>query len=118
MTYTKKKLALNWVIGGLFSFVVGVLLSVIYWAIILPEKPIDIVAEITINSIMIPLGWIYCAMIPSVSLATLMPWLSFVAFIWACRSRRIKPLYFSYAACFIFGLLWPSVFWNMMSVSQ
>jgi hypothetical protein len=115
MTYTKKKLAWFWMVGGIFWSMIGVIISVLYWSIVEPERALDTVAEMIINTIMIPLGWIYCAMIPSASLATLMPWLSLIAFVLACRRHRIAPLYFSYAACFVFGLLWPSVFWSMMS---
>lgn len=113
---TKTKLFLYWVIGGFFSSILGVVPAVIYWSKVDASWAIDIPGEIIASSMMLPVGWLFVALIPLSWQLTPAAWLSILAFIWAIRRRKIAPLYLAYGACFIFGLFWPYVFWSMMSV--
>lgn len=116
MEYSRKKLLLLWILGGLVSSIVGVIPSVIYWSNVNPDWNLDILGEIMASSLMLPVGWFFCAIIPMSLPSSVMSWLSIGAFIWACKIRRKRPLYFSYMACVVFGVFWPVAFWTMMSV--
>jgi len=116
MDYSKKKLALFWVLGGLASSIAGVVPSVIYWSNTHPEWKLDVLGEIMASSIMLPIGWFFCAIIPMSFPSSAMSWVSIGAFVWACKVRRVTPLYISYIACLVFGAFWPKAFWTMMSV--
>lgn len=113
---SKTRIFLYWVIGGFFSSVLGVVPAVIYWSKVEANWALDIPGEIMASSIMLPVGWVFWALIPLNWQLTPMSWLSISAFIWAVRSKKTKPLYLAYPACFIFGLFWPYTFWSMMSV--
>ncbi|WP_432459740.1 hypothetical protein [Agarivorans sp. QJM3NY_25] len=116
MVYSKTKLTLFWVAGGFVSSVLGVIPAVIYWSYVNQDWKLDIVGEIMASSIMLPVGWIFCAIIPMSFPSTLMSWVSIGAFILACRKQEIAPLYLSYVAFLVFGIFWPMAFWAMMSV--
>ena len=114
--YSKKKLALIWVLGGYFFSILGVIPAVIYWEYVNPDWKLEIIGEVMASSVMLPFGWFFCAIIPLAFPASAMCWLSIAAFVWACKSKRLAPLYVSFGACLIFGLFWPKAFWAMMSV--
>lgn len=116
MEYSKKKLTLFWVAGGFISSVLGVIPAVIYWSYANLDWKLDIVGEIMASSLMLPIGWLFCAIIPMSFPSSIMSWVSIGAFIWACKKKKITPLYLSYIACLVFGIFWPMAFWTMMSV--
>ncbi len=116
MEYSKKKLTLFWIFGGFIFSVLGVVPSVIYWSYTNPEWKLEIVGEIIGSSIMLPVGWLFCAITPMSFPSSAMSWASIGAFIWACKVGRFKPLYLAYAACAVFGVFWPNAFWTTMSV--
>ena len=116
MEYSKKKLTLFWVAGGFISSVLGVIPAVIYWSYANPDWKLEIVGQLMASSLMLPVGWLFCAIIPMSFPSSLMAWVSIGAFIWSCKVKRITPLYISYAACLVFGVFWPKAFWTMMSV--
>ncbi|SMF48761.1 hypothetical protein SAMN02745866_03184 [Alteromonadaceae bacterium Bs31] len=116
MEYSKKKLTLFWVAGGFISSVFGVIPAVIYWSYVNPDWNLDVVGEVTASSLMLPVGWLFCAIIPMSLPSSLVAWVSIGAFIFACKQNKVAPLYLAYIACLVFGLFWPKAFWTMMSV--
>lgn len=116
MECSKKKLTIFWICGGFLFSVLGIVPSVIYWSYANPEWRLEVIGEIIGSSIMLPVGWLFCAIIPMSFPLSAMSWVSIAAFVWACKVRKIKPLYLAYAACTVFGLFWPKTFWAMMSV--
>lgn len=116
MKFSKIKLTVLWVIGGYIFSIIGVILSVIYWSYVNPDWKLNIVSEIIGNSMMLPVGWFFCSIIPMSLPSSVMSWISIGAFIWAYKFERMTPLYLSYLACVVFGVFWPMVFWTMMSV--
>ncbi|KMT63729.1 hypothetical protein XM47_18075 [Catenovulum maritimum] len=116
MAYSKRRFALTWFVGGYLSSFMSTIIGVMYWSYQKAEWKIDVVSEIIASSIMLPIGWLFCLVAPLSIPSMLGAWVSIIGFVWACRLKNIKPLYLSFAGCFIFGLYWPMAFWTMMSV--
>jgi hypothetical protein len=116
MDYSKKRLTLFWMAGGFISSLFGVIPAVIYWSYAKPDWDLDIAGEVMASALMLPIGWLFCAIIPMSIPSSLMAWVSIGGFIWSCQQKKIAPLYLSYAACGVFGFFWPMAFWTMMSV--
>lgn len=115
MEYSKKKLALFWILGGYGSSVLGVVSAFVYLSFQNPDVKLEtIVAECVTCSLMLPIGWLQHAIIPMNFPLSAMSWLSIGTFVWACKVRKVAPLFISYVACAIFGAFWPNVFWAMM----
>ena len=116
MEYTRGKLILYWFLGGLAFSILGIIISVNYWANVNPEWELNVISEIVGASLMLPIGWVLCPIFPMMLSSAISSWFSILTFIWACKIRQIKPLYLSYIACFSFGIFWPKTFWAMMGI--
>jgi hypothetical protein len=96
--------------------VLGIIPSINYWSVTEPTWKLNVVSEIMGCSLMVPFGWLFLAIIPFGYYLTIASWTSIGGYVWAIKTKNLKPLYISFVACFLFGLLWPKAFWAMMSV--
>ncbi len=116
MESSRIRLALAGVVGGLISSIIGIIPAVLYWSRVNADWNLDIANEIVATSVMAPLGWLMCAVIPISLLSSAASWLLIGSFAWAVKTRKKSLLSICFAGCLAFGLFWPMTFWSMMSV--
>jgi len=111
-----KILFFYWFFSNLILLMVGTILAILYWSKVNEVWQLNTVSAFVDMFVMLPVGLLVSLIAPVGIFSNISSWLIFISFILVCKTKSIKMLYLSAASSLVFGLLWPMLYWQMMSV--